>query len=410
MQYWKTSTMNRTWLALCAAVFLLACNLTTTRPEDLQTPVATEEEIAAPEATAQPQGESGQTNAPNPPQGVGPRAFPPDVNPLTGLTVNDPAVLDRRPVAVKINNYPRSNRPQWGLSLADIVYEYYHNNDLPRFHAIFYSRDAEMVGPIRSGRLLDIHLVAMYQSNFVFGSADQRILDRLNDQTYRKRLVYLLDGAACPPEPVCRYDPDGYNLLVTATEAVREYVALYREQRDDRPELDGMWFNLGLPQGGQTLSRVYVRYSYGAYLYWEWNPTTGRYLRYQDTQEDFQGRGEAYALLTDRLTGEAIAADNVVVLLVEHKDFVYLPPADGNPAVEIIDIKLEGSGRAYALRDGMVYEVRWVRNEDEGALSLTFLDGSPYPYKPGVTWYQVVSTKTKPAFDGDTLRFNFVIR
>lgn len=401
---------------MCIAMFLLACNLSTTRPADLHTPAATEAETAAPqddpvpEATAQPQGASGATDAPNPPQGVGPRAFPPDVNPLTGLTVSDPAVLDRRPVAVKINNYPRSNRPQWGLSLADIVYEYYHNNDLPRFHAIFYSRDAELAGPIRSGRLLDIHLVAMYQSDFVFGSADERILDQLNDQTYRKRLIYLLDGDPCPPQPVCRYDPAGYNLLVTGTQAVREYLSEYREQRDDRPDLDGMWFNPGLPQGGQPLVRLYVRYSYGAYLYWQWDPTTGRYLRYQDTQEDFQGRGEAYALLTDRLTGDAIAADNVVVLVVEHKDFVYQPPKDGNPAVEIIDIKLEGSGRAYALRDGMLFEVRWVRAADEGALSLTFLDGSPYPYKPGVTWYQVVSVKTKPSFDGDTVRFNFVIR
>ena len=42
--------------------------------------------------------------------------FEEGVNPLTGLKVDDPSKLERRPVAVKINNYPRSNRPQWGLS------------------------------------------------------------------------------------------------------------------------------------------------------------------------------------------------------------------------------------------------------------------------------------------------------
>ncbi|MBI3158670.1 MAG: DUF3048 domain-containing protein [Chloroflexi bacterium] len=409
--------MKRAAFWLLAAAVMMACNLATSRPADLLAPGAQDTGGSgggvAPFAEASPTAPGSQPiapagQAPPAPDSVGPRGFPPNVNPLTGLTVADPAVLDRRPVAVKINNYPRSNRPQWGLSLADIVFEYYHNNDLPRFHAIFYGQDAELAGPIRSGRLLDIALVDIYQSNFVFGSADQRILDRLKDQRYAKRLVYLLEGP-CPPQPVCRYEPEGANLLLTGTQAVRDYLLEYREQRDDRPDLEGMWFNVGLPQGGQEINRLYVRYSYGAYLYWQWDATLGRYLRYQDTQEDFNGRGETYELLTDRLTRQPIAADNVVVLLVPHKDFVYQPPADGNPAVEIIEIELEGSGRAYALRDGHLFEVRWMRLDD-GVLTLTFLDGSPYPFKPGVTWFEVVSTKTKPQFKDDTVRFNFILR
>ncbi len=405
--------MKKTFLTLITAAFLLACNLATTHPSDLRTPAA------EPEATSAIASESVGATAPSvasaanptaaPPEGVGPVNFPAGINPLTGLPVSDPAVLERRPVAVKINNYPRSNRPQWGLSLADIVFEYYHNNDLPRFHAIFYSRDAELAGPIRSGRLLDVHLLHLYHSNFVFGSADARILDQLQAQRYADRLVYLLDGAPCPPQPVCRFEPNVYNYLLTSTAATREYLSLYRNLPDDRPYLDGMWFNLGLPQGGQPLERLHIRYSYGAYLYWQWDPTTGRYLRYQDAQDDVQGRGETYELLTDRLTGEAIAAENVVVLFVPHRDEVYQPPANGNPAVEIIDIQLEDSGPAYALRDGQLFEVRWLVPQ-AGVLTLTFTDGTLYPYKPGVTWYQVVSTKTNPRIDGLTAWFDFVLR
>ena len=60
-----------------------------------------------------------------PSEGYGPSNFPSNVNPLTGLQVADPTLLNRRPVLVKVSNLPRYVRPQWGLSLADIVFEYY---------------------------------------------------------------------------------------------------------------------------------------------------------------------------------------------------------------------------------------------------------------------------------------------
>ena len=54
-------------------------------------------------------------------EGYGPGDFPEQINPLTGLKAVDPALLDRRPMIVKIQNAPRDSRPAWGLSLADHV-------------------------------------------------------------------------------------------------------------------------------------------------------------------------------------------------------------------------------------------------------------------------------------------------
>ena len=161
--------------------------------------------------------------------------FPVDVDPLTGLQVADPTILDRRPVAVKISNFPRTNRPQWGLSLADIVYEYYHNNDLTRFYAIFYGQNADMAGPIRSGRLFDSYLTDIYQDIIAFASADPRVLDRLNSEHPAWQLVPLLDGE-CPPRPVCRFEPETNNFLVANTAAVGGY-ALARGGENQRPDL-----------------------------------------------------------------------------------------------------------------------------------------------------------------------------
>ena len=42
--------------------------------------------------------------------------FAADVNPLTGEKVADPGALNRRPLAIKVSNYPPQVRPQRGLT------------------------------------------------------------------------------------------------------------------------------------------------------------------------------------------------------------------------------------------------------------------------------------------------------
>ena len=60
-----------------------------------------------------------------------------NTNPLTGLTATDPSLLERRPIAVKVTLFPRYVRPESGLTLADIVFEYYIEAGLTRFIAVF---------------------------------------------------------------------------------------------------------------------------------------------------------------------------------------------------------------------------------------------------------------------------------
>jgi hypothetical protein len=113
------------------------------------------------------------------------------------------------------------------------------------------------------------------------------------------------------------------------------------------------------------------------------------------------GQGEEYAPLIDRSNDHQIATENVVVLVARH-EFYQQPPN------EIIEIYLSGSGIAYAFRDGQVYQVRWNRPTTNSVLFLTNPDGTPFPYHPGSTWYQVVgeaTSITQP--DANTWRFNF---
>ncbi|HSQ17109.1 MAG TPA: DUF3048 C-terminal domain-containing protein [Anaerolineales bacterium] len=319
----------------------------------------------------------------------GPTDFPDGINPLTGLQVADPDLLERRPIAVKINIVPRYlYRPPFGLSLADIVFDYYHNSGYSRFFAVFYGNDADLVGPIRSGRLLDHELVQMYKSLFAYGSADELINQRFFNAVYSDRLI--LEGARsdCPPTssaPLCRYDPAGGDLLLGGTAAMSAYVES-RNVDNSQQNLDGMTFDGQVPGGGTPVSQVFVRYSRDNYVRWDYNPASSQYLRFQDNSED-TGQGEEYAPLIDRLNDEQITADNVVVIVARH-EFYQQPPN------EIIEIYLSGSGTAYAFRDGKVYEVRWNRPTTNSVLFLTNPDGTPFPYRPGTTWYQVVGEST----------------
>jgi len=108
---------------------------------------------------------------------IGPNNFPEYINPLTGLPVPNPAVLDRRPIIAKIPNYPHAVRPQSGISLADQIWEYYLEWGLTRFVAVFYGNDVTRFGPLRSGRIFDEHLLNMYNAIFVFNGADKRTFD-----------------------------------------------------------------------------------------------------------------------------------------------------------------------------------------------------------------------------------------
>ena len=357
----------------------------------LEPPTPTDEPTSTPTDTPGP-----LDNYPE--EGYGPVRFPENVNPLTGLEVADPTILDRRPMTVKVSNGPRSVRPQYGLSLADHVYEYYHEVGRTRFNAIFYGQNAEFVGPIRSARFADEHFVHMYKSIFVYGSADARVLWRLFNTGYGKRFVSISDNP-CPPtveSPTCRTDPDVYNSLMTGTAALSQHIS-DRNIGNSRQNLDGLVFKATPPEGGAAGNSLTIRYSSGFYNRWDYDPVSKNYIRFQDTLDDYSnGNGEVFELLSDQLTGERITADNVVVLFARQTYYLQEP--------EMWEINLIGSGQALVYRDGQIYQVTWVRDSKESLIQIKYPDGSRFPLRPGNTWFQIVGTASSLLADGSHWR------
>jgi hypothetical protein len=396
--------IKRLVLVVFFALILAACGRETAAPTitvpteivpislvETHTPEATSTETA----TATPEPSATPTTVPTAtpePRGYGPDNFPDNVNPLTGLEVADSSLLERRPIGVKVNIVPRYTRPPWGISLADIVYDYYHNDGYSRYHAIFYGQDAELVGPIRSGRLLDDAIVRMYKSIFAYGGADQIINNRLFNASYSNRLILEGTRALCPPvskTPLCRYEPGKSDFLLGSTSALSEYIS-EKGIENGRQNLDGMTFHPRLPENGQSGKELVIRFSIDNYNRWKYDEDSSRYLLFQDALFLDQGQDEKFEPLTDRLTEKQIGADNVVILFATH-EYVQRPPAD------IIEITLNGTGQAYAFRDGQAYKVFWNRPTPDSVLYLTFTDGSNYSFKPGQTWFQVVGQYSEVA-------------
>jgi hypothetical protein len=343
---------------------------------------------------------------------VGPDNFPDYLNPLTGLPVPNPNLLERRPILVKIPNFPHGDRVrQSGVSLADQVYEYYLEFGLTRFATIFYGNDAVRVGPIRSGRIFDVHLVDMYNAIYVFNSATYR--DDQDDpvNTYKYLVSHLnqnLFVVEREENPLYRDNSlSSPNNLFGNTSEISQHIT---DQGTDnsRPDLASFHFYSLGGYSREWATQVKINYSYASYAYWQFDSASARYLRYQGNVDVLDEQEPSYSLLTDALTGLPIVADNVVVLFVPHK-FHYVS-FNSNDQIdgEIFDIQLEGSGLAYVFRDGRGYEAEWLRTEKNKPISLLNTARTPFPLKPGITFFQVMSSDTILTRENQTWLFDFV--
>jgi hypothetical protein len=317
---------------------------------------------------------------------------------LTGLKVAQIENLERRPLGIKITLFPREIRPQWGVNLADLVFEYYLEHGMTRFFAIFYSQDAARAGPVRSGRFFDENLVRMYKSIFVFANADRRVLDYfLETELVNYFVVERPDN--CPP--MCR-DPyiQGYNNLFTNTSQLTDYITEERGVENQRQDLNGMVFDRIPPEGGIRGTTIATTYSTTSYNEWRYDPTTDQFLRFQET-ENFTGGEESYTPLMDGLTDTQFSTDNVVQLMIPHSYY--------SASAEIVTMQLWGYGQAYVFRDGLSYRAYWHRASESDVLTLVNADGTPFPLKPGRTFFQVVGQTTQVWQFGESWRFKFQI-
>ncbi|MGB2894892.1 MAG: DUF3048 C-terminal domain-containing protein [Anaerolineales bacterium] len=400
---------NSVFLALILIIVLLpACsiqlsnsgNRESSQPDDPITEVVVESPTAKPQpTTVVPEATEDEMQEPpsadaevetQPTQMVEPEAGNP-VNPMTGLSVDDPGVLQRRPLLVSISNFPPTARPQAGLSFASHVYSTFIGFGMNRYVAVFYgdyavhlqeilnNRLAEgndddfAIGPVRSGRVAFEDIKNQYpHALLITAGASPEVLSQLSNQV-----------------SVFGSSDENVNSTGVGADALGQLASDYPV---DPLKYESLVFNATPPEGGESAEFVRIIYNYLNQNGWEYDTESRTYLRSQDQAD---GSGELYPMI-DRLTGEQLGFENVVVLWAKHS---YLSPT-------VLEINLSYVWDHFGLlyRDGKVYEIKWsTRNGD---LVIYDGEGTPVPLMPGKTWFEVVSFQSTWDRDKSIVRFH----
>jgi hypothetical protein len=304
-------------------------------------------------------------------------ARPANENPLTGLTVSDPSVLQRRPIHVRVGNDVGA-RPQAGLNAADLVYEEIVEWWVTRYTAVYLSQAPEVVAPIRSARLINCQLTMQYNAALSNSGGSDGVRWELSQLP-----IVNLDEYFWPQPYFYRENQGWQTRLALNVRKARELMA--NKNLETIVPLRGFTFS-DSPLGGQAALTIYVPYpKRTSTVEWRYDLSTGRYLRWVLGQP-----------LTDATDHTQVSAANVILYYADHQATKIVEDSNGATSIRII---VNGEGRAQLFRDGVVNEGRW-RTDGTQTPEFVFPNGQLIPLKRGNSWIEVVPTDTQAQVNG----------
>lgn len=295
--------------------------------------------------------------------------------PLDGtlFTTSTREATARRPIVVQIDNAPGA-LPQAGLAQADMVYEYMAEGDITRFSAIFLCRDAEVVGPVRSARLVDLELSPEYGALLADSGASDGVTERLDSQPD----IPNISEAIYPAAYYRVFDRIAPHNLMTSTERIRRTAAAAGFPVDTT--IPSLLFKEDNPRPDiQSLELIYSSWVDDLYRY---DPSSNSWRRFLNGQPH-----------EDASTGEQLAVKNVIVQYVDIDESDIIEDANG---VRGLEFRLTGKGRAQIYQDGTMIDCFWQR---DGRDSLTYYvdaAGQLVPLNRGLTFVQLVPQDFHP--------------
>ena len=316
------------------------------------------------------------TAAPPPTPSPTPR---PKFWPLTGLPAPQDASLGRRPLNVRLPNDPNA-RPQYGLNKADIVFELIVEGGATRYSAIFHSKDADVVGPIRSYRWSDLHITQMLRGALVSSGSTVEEHDAVT-QSIKDGNMLSVD-AERDGKPYYRLaSRPAPNNLFTSTPADRE--AVNRAGGGAAVAVPSLSFlppgadpATGGLSGSVPATKIGVPFQGVWASSFSWDAPAKGYRRSQSGAQTVDGDGSG-----------AILAKNVIVMTTDIWVTAVIEDSLGSKG---LDYRMTGGGPVSVFRDGLRIDGTWKR---DGVLDMfTFFDpsGKEILLEPGQTWIHFI--------------------
>ena len=284
---------------------------------------------------------------------------PDPVYPLTGLPIpeGNPLAALRPAIVAKVGNY--DSHPQYGMNQADIVYEEIINDSVSRFAMVFQSQGADLVGPMRSGRLQDVDLLGSLNAPILAWSGGNRTVTNEIDASDLVNMSPNFCGSACFR---VSFDKAPYNLFFNINAAweqsppgVRLAAAAVPVPRGHRPRA-GHAVGGRRREDGQLSRRVDLERHHRA----------------------VRARSRTVAPTT------APTATWPPPTTSSCWHMVYNAGISGSPDAESV-----GTGEAWVFTGGNLVHGTWTRADRLDTFTLTADDGSPILLTPGRTFIEL---------------------
>jgi hypothetical protein len=297
----------------------------------------------------------------------------PATYPLTGLPATDPARASRPALSIKVENVAAA-RPQAGLNSADQITEQLVEGGLTRLLVTYQSKDAPLVGPVRSVRPVDAPLLRQLGGGlFGFSGGAAGVLEIV-----RRDSEATFVSQAQAPGAYRRVGgrPAPHNLFTSTA-------ALYEAGRSAGEPTPPALFTYaeGAPATARQVKVARLRFSPSSRASWEWRAGEG-FVRFQD------------GTLARLVDGSPVTTENVLVMSVTIGRTQFVDVA-GNPTP---DVDVVGQGTAWLLRDGKLVTGTWRRPAASDPVQVLGADGEPIPLHPGRTWVELLPSTARPSF------------
>lgn len=286
---------------------------------------------------------------------------------VNGLPVDDPDSVNRRVIAIKVDNHPNA-RPQSGIENAELVFEIRVEAGLTRFLAVFHQSDSEFVGPVRSGRPSDAKLVVPFEAPFFISGAQSWVLQGIRDLN----VSVFVDPRPGMFRVTFRDAP--HNLYADTTEL--RALADNANIPDDAPPTP-LWDFGPLPENAEDATTAIAEFSDGITVTWVWNGET--YDRWINDVESY----------TRTEGGEQSRIQADVLVFLVGKYYVVDPPA-GSTGSSVPATDSTGSGRLIIMASGKKAEGTWERESPSDPFTLKDADGNILYVPPGRAWVSIV--------------------
>lgn len=294
-------------------------------------------------------------------------------SPITGLEVEDPELIERRVMMIKIDNHPNA-LPQAGIDSADMVIEVLVEGGFTRFITVWHESDSEFLGPNRSLRPTDYHLAPALNWPTIVHSGGQPWVQA---QARQRNLHIILPDERNAGNPPATWRLPGrrspHNLWVNSVR-VRE-MADERNFTNEGPT-EPIW-EFGPMPDADPASSVRIPFSDGTVVRWDWDAATSTWQRTQNNRETMVVDSEG--------TRTRLGVPVLIVLYVAQYTEQAPPGGTSLPGSRTV-----GSGRAMVFAEGMIVEGTWERATEEEWFSLSYADGAPILIPPGRAWVSLV--------------------